>query len=63
MAGGGFCGTVTCSKDLLNTVAAVLAKPWLLGFGRDWLVVSVSLFKDRSSRFSLWALWVCFRAK
>ena len=65
-ADDGLCGTetpLTCSKDLLKTLVAVLAKPWLQGLGRDWLVVSVSLFKERSSRFSLWALCVCFRTK
>lgn len=59
-------GTVTpltCSKDLLNTVVVVLARPWLPGLGRDWLVVRVSLFRETSSRFSLMALWVCFRDK
>lgn len=54
---------LTCSKDLLNTVVVVLARLWLPGLGRDWLVVSVSLFRETSSRFSLMALWVCFRDK
>lgn len=44
-------------------VVVVLARLWLPGLGRDWLVVSVSLFRETSSRFSLMALWVCFRDK